>query len=67
MKSLVSHTPLKALRVPFIINVLRAGFEAALLLLSIIHLLSIEHTPRLSGVKSDLKWLKKYHQSELWL
>lgn len=42
MKSLVSHMPLKALKVPFIINVLRAAFEAALLLLSIIHLLSIE-------------------------
>lgn len=35
----------KALKVSFIINVLWAGLEAALLLLSIIHLLSIEHTP----------------------
>lgn len=32
----------EVLKVPFIINVLRAGLEAALLLLSIIHLLSIE-------------------------
>lgn len=35
----------KVLKVSFIINVLWAGLEAALLLLSIIHLLSIEHTP----------------------
>lgn len=34
----------EALKVSFIINVLGAGLEAALLLLSIIHLLSIEHT-----------------------
>lgn len=34
----------EALKVPFIINVLRAGLEAALLLLSIIHLVSIENT-----------------------
>lgn len=34
----------EALKVSFIIDVLRAGLEAALLLLSIIHLLSIEHT-----------------------
>lgn len=32
--------PAKALKVPFIINVLRAGFETALVLLSIIYLLS---------------------------
>lgn len=35
----------EALRVSFIINVLGEGLEAALLLLSIIHLLSIEHAP----------------------
>lgn len=34
----------EALKVSFIIDVLRAGLEAALLLLSIIHLVSIEHT-----------------------
>lgn len=36
---------LKALKVLFIINVLRAGFEAALLFLSIIYLLPNEDTP----------------------
>lgn len=41
MKSLPYAT--EALKVSFIIDVLRAGLEAALLLLSIIHLLSIEH------------------------
>lgn len=35
----------EALSVSFIINVLGAGLEAALLLLSIIYLLSIEHAP----------------------
>lgn len=44
MKSLVFYVT-EALKVSFIINVLGAGLEAALLLLSIIHLLSIEHTP----------------------
>lgn len=34
----------EALKVSFIINAIGAGLEAALLLLSIIHLLSIEHT-----------------------
>lgn len=38
----------EALKVCCIINVLGARFEAALLLVSIIHRLSIEHTPILS-------------------
>ena len=44
MKSCLPYAT-EALKVSFIINVLGAGLEAALPLLSIIHLLSIEHTP----------------------
>lgn len=48
----------KALKVSFIINVLRAGLEAALLLLSIIYQLSSEHAPTLQ-CQTDKERLKK--------